>query len=145
MQFYLVLALVFALGVAVFAVQNAGPVQVRFFGWHFETSLVAVILGSALAGACIVALVGLFKQVQMVWQLRGARSRISQLEGDVQKWKAAAATAVALHAGAQPAGPGPEIPPPWNAVKPPASTTAEGEAGDNGPEDPRGSKRGGSL
>ncbi len=58
-QAALVVSLALAVGVAVFAVQNAGPVTVRFGFWAVETSLVVVILVAAAAGAGGASLLGL--------------------------------------------------------------------------------------
>jgi uncharacterized integral membrane protein len=63
MQLYLVLALLFALLVAVFAVQNTMTVQIAFLFWQFKVSLVLVILGAASFGALCVFLVGMFKNL----------------------------------------------------------------------------------
>lgn len=67
MQLYLVGALLFALLVAVFAVQNTIAVQVVFLFWQFEVSLVLVILGSACFGALCLFLVSMFKNFG-VWR-----------------------------------------------------------------------------
>ena len=48
-----------AIGVAIFAIQNAGPVTLRFAVWRVETSLVVVILVAAAAGAAMASLFGL--------------------------------------------------------------------------------------
>jgi len=61
MQLYLVGALIFALLVAVFAVQNTLMVTISFLMWEFNISLVLVILGAASLGALCVFLVGMFK------------------------------------------------------------------------------------
>jgi len=58
-QAALVLCLFLAILVALFAVQNAGPVTLRFGFWSLETSLVVVILVAAAAGAAMASLVGL--------------------------------------------------------------------------------------
>ncbi|MGI6225133.1 MAG: LapA family protein [Peptococcales bacterium] len=65
MQFYLVGALLFALLVALFAVQNTIIVKVVFLFWQFEISLVLVILGAASFGALCVLLVGMFRNIGM--------------------------------------------------------------------------------
>jgi uncharacterized integral membrane protein len=68
------LAVLFALAVAVFALQNATPVRVSFLAWETkEAPLAAVILISAAAGAALVSLIGFVQR----WKLR---SRIRQLE-----------------------------------------------------------------
>ena len=67
MQLYLVLALLFALLVAVFAVQNTMTVPIAFLFWKLNVSLVLVILGAASFGALCVFLVGMFKNLG-VWR-----------------------------------------------------------------------------
>jgi len=63
MQFYLITALVFALLVAVFAIQNTETVVIQFLAWSFSISLVLVILGSAAVGALVLYLFSLVKQI----------------------------------------------------------------------------------
>jgi len=58
-QMALILSLILAILVAVFAVQNAGPVALRFGFWSVETSLVVVILVAVAAGAAVASLLGL--------------------------------------------------------------------------------------
>ena len=58
-QAALIAFLIVATGVAMFAVQNANPVPVRFGFWSLEMSLVVVILVAAAVGAIMAALVGL--------------------------------------------------------------------------------------
>jgi uncharacterized integral membrane protein len=54
-----ILFLLLATGVALFSVQNAGPVTVRFGFWSLEMSLVVVILVAAALGAVMASLVSL--------------------------------------------------------------------------------------
>ncbi len=58
-QAALILSLMLATLVAIFAIQNAGPVTLRFGFWSVETSLVVVILVAAAAGAAMASLLGL--------------------------------------------------------------------------------------
>jgi len=81
--FYLILGIILALLVAVFAVQNAVPVQVTFLAWSAETSLVLVILGAAAVGAVCVGVLGLFKQMGLTFRLWGTQSRSRRYEGEV--------------------------------------------------------------
>ncbi|MGI6553721.1 MAG: LapA family protein [Clostridia bacterium] len=90
MQFYWILALVFALIVAIFAIQNASLVDIRFLNWEFaDISLVLVILGSAVIGAVIIFILGSFKQIGLIWKLKEAEGRIKKLESELQQLKAA--------------------------------------------------------
>ena len=58
-QVALILSLMLAAGIAVFAVQNAGPVLVRFGFWSVELSLVVVILVAVAVGAVLASLISL--------------------------------------------------------------------------------------
>jgi uncharacterized integral membrane protein len=58
-QAALIVSFILAVLVALFAVQNAGPVTLRFGFWSLETSLVVVILVAAAAGAAMASLAGL--------------------------------------------------------------------------------------
>jgi uncharacterized integral membrane protein len=58
-QTALIAFLLLATGVAIFAVQNAGPVTVRFGFWAVEMSLVVVILVAAAVGAVMASLLSL--------------------------------------------------------------------------------------
>ncbi|WP_240985196.1 LapA family protein [Acididesulfobacillus acetoxydans] len=57
----LILSLAFALLVAVFALQNANPVAIRFFWTEARVPLVLIILGSAFAGAIVTLLLAFWR------------------------------------------------------------------------------------
>ncbi|NLG86453.1 MAG: DUF1049 domain-containing protein [Firmicutes bacterium] len=86
-MFTLVLALICALLVAVFAVQNAKPVAVAFLVWRFEVSLVLIILGAAALGAVAVFLLGTLRLVQQSRSIREATQRVQQLESELERCK----------------------------------------------------------
>jgi len=69
-QLALILSLILAIAVAVFAIQNAGPVTLRFGFWSVETSLVVVILVATAAGAALASLLGLPGWIRNRRQLR---------------------------------------------------------------------------
>lgn len=85
MQFYLVSALVFALIVAVFAVQNTEIVIIKFLGLQSNVSLVLVILGSAVVGALVTVFLSLFRQFKSWKSLKQLKSRNAELENDLKK------------------------------------------------------------
>ncbi len=58
-QAALIVFLLLAIGVALFAVQNAGPVALRFGFWSVEMSLVVVVLVAAALGAILASLLSL--------------------------------------------------------------------------------------
>ncbi|NLO90251.1 MAG: DUF1049 domain-containing protein [Clostridia bacterium] len=84
--FVLVLSLLFALIVAIFAVQNNTPVDIAFLGWKYSgISLVLVIIGSATAGAVIIFFIGLFRQIKLtveLRQLKAANERLTKMLED---------------------------------------------------------------
>ncbi|HMM21210.1 MAG TPA: LapA family protein [Selenomonadales bacterium] len=84
---YLFLALVFSLFVAIFAVQNSLPVVVSFLYWSSQTSLVIVILGSAVLGALIMLSLATLMQVKARWTLQKARQRQGEMEAELKTLK----------------------------------------------------------
>jgi len=85
MQLLLIFALVFALGVAIFAVQNATPVEISFLFYKFEDiSLVVVILASVLTGALIVFLLSLVKQISFIRKIHTLEKRSEMLEKELK-------------------------------------------------------------
>lgn len=63
MQFYIVATLFFALLIAIFAVQNAGPVSIKLFFWAVPNiPLVLVILGTTLCGLVAGIILGRFSR-----------------------------------------------------------------------------------
>ncbi len=88
MQAYLVIALTFSVLVAIFAIQNVGPVDIRFLTWRVqELSLVLVILGSALIGAAVVFLLGLVKQISNHRQIKDLKRKNDELDKVVVELK----------------------------------------------------------
>ena len=86
MQLLLIFALIFALGVALFAVQNATPVEISFLFYKFqEISLVVVILVSVLTGAIIVFLLSLFKQITCLKKIHTLEKRNESLEQELKQ------------------------------------------------------------
>jgi len=96
MRFYIILGLLFALLVAIFAVQNATVVNIRFLGWEFkDISLALVVLGSAAGGALVVFILSLGREVRHAWRMRELSShnlrlsrRLSQVEAEREKDRA---------------------------------------------------------
>ena len=86
MQIYSLLAIFFALLVAIFAVQNAVAVNIRILVWQFpEISLVLVILGAAAFGALVVFLLGLVRQVRVSREIRQLRQENHRLAANLAR------------------------------------------------------------
>ncbi len=93
MQVFSLLAIFFALLVAIFALQNAVPVEINFLVWQFRRiSLVLVILGSAAFGALVVFLLGTVKQVRQARMIREMKSQQKRLQETIARLEAAPAT-----------------------------------------------------
>ena len=84
MMLMLVLALTFAVLVAVFAMQNSSTVLVSFLAWEISTSLAVVILAAAALGALIAGSLGLVKQVEMGLRMRGLQAKLTKLQGELE-------------------------------------------------------------
>ena len=82
---YLFAALILAVLVATFAVQNAVSVEVQFLVWKFKSSLVIVILLAAGVGAFAAALVSLPQAIRAWARLRQRETEVARLEGQVRR------------------------------------------------------------
>jgi len=81
-------SLLFALMVALFAVQNNTAVDIAFLGWKYSgISLVLVIIGSATSGAVIVFLIGLFRQIKLTVELRHLKAANERLTKMLEDFK----------------------------------------------------------
>lgn len=81
MQITFVLALVFAIAVAIFAVQNTSPVAVSFLWLQIPQVAVSVlVLICTLVGAVLVLLVGVGREVKRSLALRALRSQLQRQE-----------------------------------------------------------------
>lgn len=80
MDWKFVLALVFALIVAVFALQNAGAVDISFLTMELSISQALVILISAAFGALVVLLLSLVRWIKCQSKIKSQTKTISSLE-----------------------------------------------------------------
>ncbi|MEN2467674.1 lipopolysaccharide assembly protein LapA domain-containing protein [Ornithinibacillus sp. FSL M8-0202] len=84
-QTYVIVAIIFVILVAIFAVMNVSPVQVTYFFWQVESPLILVILFSVLMGGMITAAVGMvrmFKLQKEIKVIRRKNAALSQLVED---------------------------------------------------------------
>jgi len=75
----------FAFLIAIFAVQNSMIVNVNLLVWNIEASLVLVILGAASLGFLMALSLQFYAQMKMRYQLYKAKSRIKQLEEELDR------------------------------------------------------------
>lgn len=79
-QWNLILGLLFALIVAIFAVVNVASVRVNFVFGYTEIPLILIILGSALLGGLIVGMFGILRQYKQ-------QRLIKKLEKEIEQFK----------------------------------------------------------
>lgn len=90
MQLYLPAVLIFALLIAVFAVQNAVPVDIQFLSWRFPgISLALVIFGSLVIGALFAFILGLFRQARLGRQVRHYQAKARELADELARLRQA--------------------------------------------------------
>lgn len=83
LQLLLVAALIFASVVAVFALQNAQTVPIRFFGWERETSVAVIALGAAAVGALSAVLAGLVRQLSAGLRNRHLKAELGRVQREL--------------------------------------------------------------
>lgn len=87
MSWKFVLSLLFALVVAVFAIQNAAAVDVQFLKWEVSISQALIVLIAAVIGALIVLLLSLVKQVKLMAGIRAEKKTATSLENENRELK----------------------------------------------------------
>jgi uncharacterized integral membrane protein len=87
MDWKFVLALIFALIVAVFALQNAAPVEISFLTMELSISQALVILLSAAFGALAVLLLSLVRWIKYKSKIISQTKTISALEQENRQLK----------------------------------------------------------
>ncbi|MCC3357320.1 LapA family protein [Bacillus sp. REN16] len=80
-QWNLILGLIFALIIAIFAVVNVDSVRVNFVFGYTEIPLILIILGSALLGGLIVGMFGILRQFKQQRQIKKLEKELQQLNG----------------------------------------------------------------
>ncbi|MFW6390027.1 MAG: lipopolysaccharide assembly protein LapA domain-containing protein [Halanaerobiales bacterium] len=85
MQRKIILILVFALLIAVFAIQNANTVSIRLFNWAFSINIVYIVLGSVAFGAVVMALVSSFNQLKMSRKIRKLEKEKEELQNEIKE------------------------------------------------------------
>ena len=75
-QFGVILALIFSLVIAIFAIANNQPIQVNYLYGKAEVSAIVVILGAAILGALVIFLLSLFRQIRIGFQIRSLRHEV---------------------------------------------------------------------
>lgn len=78
-QWTLILGLIFAVVIAIFAVINVNPVQVNLMFDVVQLPLILLILGCTLAGGLIVGFYGIYRQYRLQRKVKQLEAQIAQL------------------------------------------------------------------
>jgi len=84
MDWRFILSLVFSVIVAIFAIQNAGAIDVKFLFWELSVSQALVILLSAVFGAIAVMLLSLIRWVRLRTKIKSSAKTVATLEEENQ-------------------------------------------------------------
>ncbi len=84
-SFYLILALVFSLIIAVVAVANTEPVTVNYLFGRANVSLIILILGSAFTGALVMGLISLFRSIRSALAFRQVKHEKQALQKQIKE------------------------------------------------------------
>ncbi|WP_424909560.1 LapA family protein [Thermovenabulum sp.] len=85
MQIFIVIALLFALFVAIFALSNSEIVNIRFFGNIYSMSQALIIIGCTVFGALAVMVLGLFSRIRTAFKMREYKNKIKNLENELEE------------------------------------------------------------
>jgi len=95
-QFIVIVALVFSILIAIFAVQNTTAVDVQFLTGRVEAVAVSVlVLISAAIGALVMLLLGSAREISIRWHHRSTSNQLKQAQARVAQLEKAQATAEA--------------------------------------------------
>jgi putative membrane protein len=110
MQITFVVALIFAIAVALFAVQNTTPVTVNFLWLQIpEVAVSVLVLTCTFLGAAATILVGLGRDLKRTLTMRSLRQQVASQERRIHELEAQLPVNTALSGGATDAAPVPMI------------------------------------
>lgn len=84
-QLVTVLALLFSVVIALFAVANHEAVTVSYFFGEARISLVLLILGSALAGAFVMAMLSLVRHIKISFRIKELQRKNRDLDKQLEE------------------------------------------------------------
>ncbi|MDY0396845.1 lipopolysaccharide assembly LapA domain-containing protein [Virgibacillus halophilus] len=84
-QTYVILAIIFIILIAVFAVTNVSSVEVNYFFWHTESPLILVILFSVLMGVLITAATGMLRMYRLQRKAKALEKENNVLRNTLEK------------------------------------------------------------
>ncbi|MDR3541579.1 MAG: LapA family protein [Desulfosporosinus sp.] len=80
----LILSLIFALLISIFALQNASPVAIKFLWLTKDVPLVLIILGCAFAGALVMLLLAFWRELRLKRKSHHNQLLVKEIPADLQ-------------------------------------------------------------
>lgn len=87
MQFIIVISMIFAIFIAVFALQNATVATINFLWYKLNLSQAVVILGSALFGILIMIPFDIFRKIKNSIKISELNNQIKKLKDELETLK----------------------------------------------------------
>lgn len=87
MQFIIVISMIFAIFIAIFALQNASVMTINFLWYKLNLSQAVVILGSALFGILIMIPFDIVKRIKNSMKVSELNSQIKKLNEELETFK----------------------------------------------------------
>jgi uncharacterized integral membrane protein len=88
----LIVTFLLVLGITVFALQNDTIIAIKFFIWEYNYTQIVVILGSAVVGAAITAIMTWPQMVKKHFKARKLTRQVRELEKRCQELESQGAT-----------------------------------------------------
>lgn len=85
-QSYVILAIIFIIVIAVFAVTNVEAVEVNYLFWSAESPLILIVLFSVLIGGIITAAIGSLKIFHLQREKKALLREAQQLQHNIRKY-----------------------------------------------------------
>ena len=83
MYLSLIITFLLLLGIIIAGIQNSMPLELKFFTWKLQMSLMAIIFYASLFGGAIVAVLSLPKLFSKYLKVRGMSKEISRLKSRI--------------------------------------------------------------
>lgn len=87
MQWNIILALIFAIIIALFAIVNMDPVAINYLLDKTEVPLILIILGFTLAGAIIIVIFNVAKQYANYKEIKKLKEDLAEAKKDLESYK----------------------------------------------------------
>lgn len=87
MQWNIILALIFAIIIALFAIVNMDPVAINYLLGKTEVPLILIILGFTLAGAIIIVIFNVAKQYANYKEIKKLKEDLAEAKKDLESYK----------------------------------------------------------